>query len=135
MEWIRRCAWTWNHKSLWFSSSNWTVTASRNAPTTCVGDKSPKYSPRRVEVWDPSTWPHLPSLEDLYLLHIHLLFFGHHTRNHVTWFIKKKLNKITKNKVLIFFLKYHNLNSILSNGVVVLPHSPPNKIFPCMLIS
>jgi hypothetical protein len=47
---------------------------------------------------------------------------------------KKKLVNITKNKIVT--LKNHNLNLILPNGIMILPHSTGNsKIFLYMSIS
>jgi hypothetical protein len=41
-----------------------------------------------------------------------------------------------KNKILIFFKKYHSLNSILpnsANSVVILPHSPDHIVIILLL--
>ena len=50
------------------------------------------------------------------------LFFFALYKKYVTWLIKKS-NKIKKNKIFNFFLKYHNFNSILSKGSVILLYS------------
>jgi hypothetical protein len=62
-------------------------------------------------------------LEYLYFfLHISLLFFLYCIKNHVTWLIKKS-NKIKKKTFNIFLKNYHNLNSILLNGFMILSYS------------
>jgi hypothetical protein len=88
MEWIHQYASLLNHESPCSNSPQRIETTTWNIQTLRVGYKLSKEPLWCMEVWNPSKWPYIPSLEDLFLMYISLLFFAPHTRSHATYMVE-----------------------------------------------